>query len=207
MRKVSFKEAYAYGQRDSFKLLQYLTLILRVFNLEYFMGRNSTPGMQVMEMEGAVNTGREFWSKIEQRRASMDIRHLHGGSREDELRKNQLQKGTASEAVINRIFERKKNWTDLQEDMACIQDRLWAINSWMAGLPTEKRNAAYLCDMLILQHHSTYYQFLNGLENILDFYRNNNNDEYFRKVTDIREAAIRKQTGLILNMRNGFYIS
>ena len=63
--------------------------------------------------------------------------------------------------------------------------------------------------MLILQHHGTYYHFLNGLENILDFYRDplQNNDEYFRKVTDVREAAIRKQTGLILNMKNGFFVS
>ena len=61
--------------------------------------------------------------------------------------------------------------------------------------------------MLILQHHSTYYQFLNGLENILDLYRDKHEDEYFHKVTDVREAAIKKQTGLILNMRNGFYIT
>ena len=50
------------------------------------MGRNSTPGIQVMEMEAAVNTGREFWSKIEQKRASLDTKHIEQGNREDELR-------------------------------------------------------------------------------------------------------------------------
>lgn len=44
MRKVAFNEAYSYGDRASFKLLQYFTLVLRILNLEYLMGRNSTPG-------------------------------------------------------------------------------------------------------------------------------------------------------------------
>lgn len=70
MRKVAFSEAYAYGRHDSFKLLQYFTLLLRILNLEYLMGRNSTPGVQTMEMEAAVMSGRDFWSKIEKQRSS-----------------------------------------------------------------------------------------------------------------------------------------
>ena len=70
------------------------------------MGRNSTPGLQVMEMEAAVYTGREFWSKIEQKRASMHTKQIESGYREDELRQKQKKSGTASDAVINRIFDR-----------------------------------------------------------------------------------------------------
>ena len=90
MRKVSFKEAYVYGHKDSFKLLEYLSLILKIFNLEYLMGRNNTPGIQVMEMENAVNAGKEFWTKIEQKRSSMNIRQIEHGYREDELKKKQF---------------------------------------------------------------------------------------------------------------------
>ena len=46
------------------------------------MGRNSTPGIQVMEMEGAVYTGREFWSKIEQKKASIEAKQIESGHRE-----------------------------------------------------------------------------------------------------------------------------
>ena len=43
-RKVRFAEARNYGNKQVFKLLQYLTLILRIFTLEYLMGRNNSPG-------------------------------------------------------------------------------------------------------------------------------------------------------------------
>ena len=43
-RKVIFAEANDYGGLDIFRLLEYMTLILRIFTLEYLMGRNSTPG-------------------------------------------------------------------------------------------------------------------------------------------------------------------
>ena len=59
-----------------------------------------------MEMEGAVQTGREFWSKIEKKRASIDTKQIETGYRENELRQAQQRNGTASEAVINRIFDR-----------------------------------------------------------------------------------------------------
>lgn len=41
-RKIVFKEAYSYNQ-DSFNLLQYFSLNLRVLNLEYLMSRNNIP--------------------------------------------------------------------------------------------------------------------------------------------------------------------
>lgn len=45
--------------------MQYLTLILRIFTLEYLMGRNNTPSRQILEMEQKVLTGREFWTAVD----------------------------------------------------------------------------------------------------------------------------------------------
>jgi len=42
-RKVIFAEANDYGGKDIFRLLEYMTLILRIFTLEYLMGRNNAP--------------------------------------------------------------------------------------------------------------------------------------------------------------------
>jgi hypothetical protein len=61
-RKVNFKDSYDYGHKDIFRLLQYTSLILRIFTLEYLMGRNNTPGRQILEMEQKVLTGQEFWT-------------------------------------------------------------------------------------------------------------------------------------------------
>ena len=43
-RKVNYRNSKNYCSRDIFKLLQYTTLILRIFTLEYLMGRNNVPG-------------------------------------------------------------------------------------------------------------------------------------------------------------------
>lgn len=32
------------------------------------MGRNNVPGRQILEMEQAVLTGREFWTKVERQK-------------------------------------------------------------------------------------------------------------------------------------------
>jgi DMSO/TMAO reductase YedYZ heme-binding membrane subunit len=55
--------------------------------------------------------------------------------------------------------------------MMQIRDKMQNLNTWMRKLPYERKNLGYLCDMLVLQHQSVYYQFLNGLENILDIFR------------------------------------
>ena len=43
-RKVNFEQAYSYSERDIYRLLEYTTLILRIFTLEYLLGRNNTAG-------------------------------------------------------------------------------------------------------------------------------------------------------------------
>lgn len=63
VRKVNFKEAYDYD-KDSFLLLCYLNQILNIFNLEYAMGRNATKSKDIIELEGHIFTGREFWNKV-----------------------------------------------------------------------------------------------------------------------------------------------
>jgi hypothetical protein len=42
IRKVNFREAHGYPN-DAFKLLQYYTLNLNIFNLEYAIGKNVIP--------------------------------------------------------------------------------------------------------------------------------------------------------------------
>ena len=91
--------------------------------------------------------------------------------------------------------------------MVQIRDKMQNLNTWMRKLPYERKNLGYLCDMLVLQHQSVYYQFLNGLENILDIFREKQNDEYFGKVIDVRESAIKRQSGVILNLKNGYYVT
>jgi len=61
--------------------------------------------------------------------------------------------------------------------------------------------------MLILQHQATFYHFLNGLENIMEIYRDKHSDEHFFKVMEVRDMAIRRREGLLLNLKNGFHIS
>ena len=67
-RKVNFQEAKVYADNSSYRLLQYVTLILRIFNLEYLMGRNNAPAKQILEMEGKILTGCEFWTEINRRK-------------------------------------------------------------------------------------------------------------------------------------------
>jgi hypothetical protein len=77
----------------------------------------------------------------------------------------------------------------------------------MARLPHERKSLPYLCDMLVLHHQFSYFQFLNSLEYICKIYRDNHNDEYFTKAMEVRAAAVHQQPGVILNLRNGYYVT
>ena len=81
------------------------------------------------------------------------------------------------------------------------------VNKWMVKLPHERKNLGYLCDMLVLQHQYSYYKFLYSLEYITKIYRVNQNDEYFKKCMEVRAAAVHEQPGVILNLRNGYYVT
>ena len=116
-------------------------------------------------------------------------------------------KGYCSKRAIERILHRKKRWIDLQEDLLSIKTKMEEVNNWMVKLPHERKNLGYLCDMLVLQHQYSYYKFLYSLEYITKIYRVNQNDEYFNKCMEVRAAAVHEQPGVILNLRNGYYVT
>ena len=76
--------------------------------------------------------------------------------------------------------------------MSLIKNRVARIDDLVRDLPHEKRTIAYLLDMLILQHQATFFHFLNGVENILEIYRDKQSDEHFYKVMEVRDGAIRR---------------
>jgi len=103
-RKVNFMEAREYCHRPILRLLEYLTLILRIYTLEYLMGRNNTPGLQMLEMEQKILTGREFWTAIERQKVMEDINKLRHGEHSDEIKAYLLRNETAADRVIDRIL-------------------------------------------------------------------------------------------------------
>ena len=61
---------------------------------------------------------------------------------------------------------------------------------------------------MTLQHQSTFYTFLNGVENMLEYYLDKENDEYFQKMLEIRDLVTGKNTHSVLLIRsNGFFVS
>lgn len=81
-----FAEANDYGGKDIFRLLEYMTLILRIFTLEYLMGRNNTPCKQIVEMEKKVLTGREFWTAFVNLSIRQDLNMLKFGDHSDQIK-------------------------------------------------------------------------------------------------------------------------
>lgn len=134
LRKVYFKEAYAYGHKESFNLLCYISLILKIFNLEYFMGRNSCPGLLVNELESQVNCGLEFWNKITKKRQQMDTDFLRFGDNSQQVKRDLMLKKSATERVIDRILQRKRDWVELHEHMSSIKTRIFKINDFVQGM-------------------------------------------------------------------------
>ena len=72
------------------------------------MGRNNAPAKQILEMEGKILTGCEFWTEIDRRKTRQDINMLRYGDHADQIKANLVQNETASERVIDRILERNK---------------------------------------------------------------------------------------------------
>ena len=206
-RKVTFLQSYDYGNRDIFRLLTYMSLTLRIFTLEYLMGRNSSPGRMILEMEKKILTGQEFWGAIDRQNNRSDINMLKFGDHSEEIKQNLVENETAAGRVIDRILQRKRVWYELREDMNNVQTRLSRVNDLAKDLPHDKRTISHLNDMLILQHHAVFYTFLHGLENILEIYRDQNNNENYYKVLEVHDMAIKRQQGIILNLKNGFYVT
>jgi hypothetical protein len=77
----------------------------------------------------------------------------------------------------------------------------------MKGLFPERQTLSYLNDLLTLQHQSTFFAFMNGVENMIEYYLDKENDEYFYKLLLIRDQLANKNTSQIsLIKSNGFYV-
>ena len=107
---------------------------------------------------------------------------LRYGDHADQIKSNLVQNETASERVIDRILERNKVYQELSEDMQAVQERVSRVDGLAKNMPQDRRNIWSLIDLLILQHQATFYFFLNGLENIIEIYRDKHQDEQFFKV-------------------------
>lgn len=71
------------------------------------MGRNDSPGSQIMELENKVLCGVEFWKSDQYQSFEQD---------DDEIERLK----TASEKVVARIMNAKKAQVDLSEDLNSI---------------------------------------------------------------------------------------
>jgi hypothetical protein len=61
--------------------------------------------------------------------------------------------------------------------------------------------------MLILQHQSAYFSLLNGLENMIEYYLDKQNDEYFYKLLLVRDQLTNRNISSVKLIRsNGFYL-
>ena len=92
-------QSYDYGNRDIFRLLTYISLTLRIFTLEYLMGRNSSPGRMVLEMEKKVLTGQEFWNAIDRQNNRSDINMLKFGDHSEEIKELKKSDDIKSEEI------------------------------------------------------------------------------------------------------------
>ena len=85
----------------------------------------------------------------------------------ESLKKNELVENKTSLKVIEFLDERKKAWIDLEEDIEAISKKMRKIDANCKLLPDSRKNLQYLNDLLTLQHQSTFYAFLNGVENMI----------------------------------------
>jgi hypothetical protein len=63
-RKVTLQEPQNHNSQ-TFKLLNYISLLYRTVKLEYLMQRNSTQGLQVLEVEDHIMNGRAYWGQVD----------------------------------------------------------------------------------------------------------------------------------------------
>lgn len=185
--------------------------MLSIFNLTFTMMKTTTQMSELAQLERQVASGREFWGKVFDdlwfKQQQLDKMYLSREKDRDAVMQEHVTKGDCSKRAIEKILHRKDRWIGLQEDMATVKSKLEELNRWMVGLPYERKELPFLCDMLTLQHQATYYHFLNSLESILTVYRDNGNDEYFAKVMEVRSAAIKSQSGATLLLRNAYYVT
>lgn len=94
--------------------------------------------------------------------------------------------------IIQHLDERKKQWIDLEEDISAIALKMKTIQSHCFDMPSDKRTLSQFCDLFTLQHQATYFAFLNGLENMIEYYLDKKNDEHFYKLLLVRDQLTNK---------------
>lgn len=123
------------------------------------------------------------------------------------MKNDALVENKSSLKVIKMLDERKKSWVDLEEDLDSIAKKMKRIEVNCQQLPYEKKTLGFVCDLLVLQHQATYYAFMNGLENMIEYYLDKKNDEYFYKLLSVRDLLSNRCIHTISLVRsNGFYI-
>ena len=92
----------------TYKLLHYFTLIHRIFYLEYLMGRNNTPAIDILDLEDHVLTGRAYWNDKAKEQAAQLLNDFTNPAE------------GISEKVIRKIMRQKRSKIELAEDMLQI---------------------------------------------------------------------------------------
>jgi hypothetical protein len=168
-RPLSFNEAFDYSGL-SWDLLSFFTNMLQAVSVEYLMGRNDAPGVQVLNLESKVLSGEVFWKP-------------EGFYHEDDER---LQENLNSipERVVAKIMNAKRAQVDLAEDIGQIANRLRAISDDFVRKETnaEHKKLPFLKELMRLQHLSSFTQFLNGLEQVHDIYLDHKSGDNFAKI-------------------------
>lgn len=141
-RLVSFREALNYSNAQT-EVLQFSALLLQILSLEYSMGRNHSPGAQILELEDSVASGRAPWAKDPTKAA------LEAPEDVSALR-------NATSRVIAKIMKARRAKVDLAEDLAAVARRLMQIDEFLKTTNSEQLRLPYLLDLLRLQHWACY---------------------------------------------------
>lgn len=101
------------------------------------MGRNNSPGEQILELEGAALSGRPIWDVKPSTPAEEPA--------EEVLR-------YAPDRVITKIMHRKRAHVDLAEDLGQISLRLLKMEQFVKTSNSDHLKLPYLLDLLQIQH-------------------------------------------------------
>ena len=62
-----------------------------------------------------------------------------------------------------------------------MSERIKNIHKLVVHIPKDLIDLPYVLDVLQMQHHSSFFQFLNGIETMIQHYCEKHNDDYFQK--------------------------
>jgi len=116
-RHVGFKEVYDYSKTQT-NILQFTSILLQILSLEYLMGRNHSPGAQVLALEDSVAAGTAPWTG-DPAKAALEKPEDSAALR------------NATKRVIAKIMKKKRAQVDLAEDIREITKRLVKIDEFL----------------------------------------------------------------------------